>query len=103
MLQSLVHAGILKGVRGPRGGYELARENCSVTAQDILRVANVHEAGAKPNSEIVAKVVMPILPVAEREFGRTLSRITLDDMVQRAVVDRKGKQKRRTTLRAIRA
>lgn len=26
LLQGLVHAKILKGVRGPRGGYELARE-----------------------------------------------------------------------------
>ena len=25
VLQALVHAGVLKGVRGPRGGYELAR------------------------------------------------------------------------------
>jgi Rrf2 family iron-sulfur cluster assembly transcriptional regulator len=26
LLQGLVHAKILKGVRGPRGGYELARQ-----------------------------------------------------------------------------
>jgi Rrf2 family iron-sulfur cluster assembly transcriptional regulator len=25
VLQQMVHAGILKGVRGPRGGYRLAR------------------------------------------------------------------------------
>jgi DNA-binding IscR family transcriptional regulator len=35
-LQSLVHGGILKGDRGPHGGYKLARERDSVTAQDIL-------------------------------------------------------------------
>ena len=31
LLQGLVHAKILKGVRGPRGGYELARERRRIT------------------------------------------------------------------------
>ena len=87
VLQSLVQGGILKGVRGPYGGYELARERHSVTAQDILRAASVHETGEEPSSEIVDKVVLPILSVAEREFAQALSRISLDDMVQCAVVN----------------
>ena len=70
------------------GGYELAREPHSVTIQDILRAAsNAFEAEEEPNSELVAKVVLPVLSVAEREFGQALSRISLDDMVQRAVLD----------------
>jgi Rrf2 family protein len=88
VFQSLVRGGILKGIRGPHGGYELARERRGVTAYDILRAAGtVHEAGEEPNSELVAKVVLPILSVAEQEFGRALSRISLDDMVQRAVLN----------------
>src|SRR5580704_14139506 len=39
VLQALVRDGILKGIRGPRGGYELARERRRVTANDILRAA----------------------------------------------------------------
>ena len=35
--------GILKGVRGPRGGYELAREQRRITADDILRAAGTVE------------------------------------------------------------
>jgi Rrf2 family protein len=84
-LQSLVRDGILKGIRGPNGGYELAREHHDVTANDILRAARtVHEAGKETNSELVAKVVLPVLSVAEQEFGHALSRISLDDMVKRA-------------------
>jgi Rrf2 family transcriptional regulator, iron-sulfur cluster assembly transcription factor len=95
VLQSLVHGGILKGVRGPNGGYELAREPHSVTVQDILRAAsNTHEAGKEPNSEIVGKVVLPILSVAEREFGQALGRIRLDDMVQRAVSENRNHEPR---------
>src|SRR5215469_1873556 len=39
VLQALVHDGILKGVRGPRGGYEVARELAKITAEDILNSA----------------------------------------------------------------
>ena len=39
VLQALVRLGILKGVRGPRGGYELARERRRITAGDIVRAA----------------------------------------------------------------
>ena len=85
VLQSLVRVGILKGIRGPHGGYELARERRGVTANEILRAAGtVHEAGEEPNSELVAKVVLPVLSAAEQEFGQALSRISLDDMVHRA-------------------
>jgi Rrf2 family iron-sulfur cluster assembly transcriptional regulator len=85
VLQSLVHVGILKGIRGPHGGYELARERGGVTANDILRAAGtVHEAGEEPNSELVAKVVLPVLSAAEQEFGLALSRISLDDMARHA-------------------
>ena len=39
LLQGLVHAKILKGVRGPRGGYELARERRRITVGEIVRTA----------------------------------------------------------------
>ena len=46
VLQALVREGILKGIRGPRGGYELAREARRITADDILRAAGtVDDAG----------------------------------------------------------
>jgi Rrf2 family transcriptional regulator, iron-sulfur cluster assembly transcription factor len=87
VLQSLVRDGILKGIRGPYGSYELARERHFVTANDILRAAStVHEAGEEPNSELIAKVVLPVLSIAEEEFGQAPSRISLDDMVQRAAL-----------------
>jgi Rrf2 family transcriptional regulator, iron-sulfur cluster assembly transcription factor len=85
VLQSLVREGILKGIRGPHGGYELARERSGITANDILRAAGtVDPAEEKPNSELVVKVVLPLLSSAEQEFGQALSRINLDDMVRHA-------------------
>jgi Rrf2 family iron-sulfur cluster assembly transcriptional regulator len=91
VLQSLVREGILKGIRGPHGGYELARERSGITANDILRAAGtVDPAEEKPNSELVVKVVLPVLCSAEQEFGQALSRINLEDMVRHAASNRNG-------------
>ena len=88
VLRSLVRGGILNSVRGPHGGYKLARERHSMTIQDILRAASgAYQAGEEPNSELVAKVVLPFLSVAEQKFEQALSRISLDDMVQRALLN----------------
>src|SRR5690349_14305768 len=60
MLQALVRAGILKGVRGPRGGYEIARERRRITAGDIVRAAMtaaVPEDEPTPSSRLVDQVV----------------------------------------------
>ena len=58
-----------------------------ITANDILRAAGtVDAAEEEPNSELVAKVVLPVLSAAEQEFGQALSRISLDDMVDRAAL-----------------
>ena len=43
VLQALVHAGILKGVRGPRGGYELARERRRISVAEIVGIAEAAE------------------------------------------------------------
>jgi len=74
LLQSLVRDGILKGIRGPRGGYELARESHGVTVEDILRAAATEEPDEQPQSELVVKVVLPILSAVEHECGQALSR-----------------------------
>src|SRR5882724_12365158 len=59
VLQALVHEGIFHGIRGPRGGYELARERKRITVADILRVAGTDEDedGAPKNSRILDDLV----------------------------------------------
>src|SRR5262245_53090091 len=39
VLQALARHDIVKGTRGPRGGYQLAREERRITADDIFRAA----------------------------------------------------------------
>ena len=87
VLQALVHEGILRGVRGPRGGYELGRDTEHITANEILRAAGTVEDPATarlPGSDLVGEVVLPALAQAERAFASALSTIHLHDLVKRA-------------------
>jgi Rrf2 family protein len=87
VLQALVRHGILKGIRGPRGGYELARERRRITADDILRAAGTADELNEMSlidSALLAKVVMPALAQAENAFSNALSRINVEDLAHSA-------------------
>lgn len=87
VLQALVRMGILKGIRGPRGGYELARERRRITADEILRAAGTIEDDIDPvtaSSALLHDVVVPAVSQAEKAFSLALSRINLDDLVRQA-------------------
>jgi Rrf2 family protein len=84
VLQALVHEGIFNGIRGPRGGYELARERERITIADILRVAGSDEDSGAKGSRIVDDVVLPALSDAERKFTAALSQLSIADLTRRA-------------------
>jgi Rrf2 family protein len=88
VLQALVHAGILKGIRGPRGGYELARAQSAISAEDILRAASTTEeieSAPTGGPGLICTVVRPALQEAERVFSAALARISVEDMTQQAL------------------
>jgi Rrf2 family protein len=87
VLQALVRDGILKGIRGPRGGYELARDRKKITADDILRAAGtIEEDGdlGKLSSALLNEVVRPAVSQAEKAFSAALGRINVEDLARRA-------------------
>jgi len=87
VLQALVRHGILKGIRGPRGGYELARERRRITADDILRAAGTADELNEMSlieSALLSKVVIPALAQAENAFSTALSRINVEDLAHSA-------------------
>lgn len=88
LLQTLVRVGILKGVRGPRGGYELARERRKITAGDIARAA-MQEAieeglGPEPQSRLVDEVIGPEVEQASAAFLAALDTVTVEELCRRA-------------------
>ena len=88
ILQALVRAGILKGVRGPKGGYELATERRRISAGDIVRAAmnGADEEGSfpEPQSVLVDDVIEPEIKQASQAFLAHLDTLSVEDLCQRA-------------------
>ncbi len=89
ILQQLVRAGILTGVRGPRGGYLLARERRRITVGEIARIVgnsgDAEEADHDPgSSELGRKVVRPMWLVMEENLMKGLDGITIEELCMRA-------------------
>lgn len=88
VMQRLVRAGILRGVRGPRGGYRLARERRRITVGEIARVVYALEGDEgsdhPSNSDIGLKVIAPIWRSLQDETMTRLDAVTLEELCQRA-------------------
>ncbi|MEE8271816.1 MAG: Rrf2 family transcriptional regulator [Alphaproteobacteria bacterium] len=89
VLQQLVRAGILSGVRGPRGGYRLARERRRITVGQIVRVVRTMETASDPledpaRSLLGHRIIRPLWQDVQEESMRRLDEITVDDLCRRA-------------------
>lgn len=85
LLQALVRAGILKGVRGPRGGYELARERRRITVAEIVRASlNDPAEEGGPESALLQTVVAPAIESAGQVFLARLEELTVEELCRQA-------------------
>jgi Rrf2 family transcriptional regulator, iron-sulfur cluster assembly transcription factor len=88
LLQGLVHAKILKGMRGPRGGYELARDRRRITVGEIVRIAmSLSTAGPDDlgsNSVLLERVIDPAVRQAGETFLSNLDSVTVEQMCETA-------------------
>jgi Rrf2 family iron-sulfur cluster assembly transcriptional regulator len=98
VMQQLVRAGLLKGVRGPRGGYRLARERRRISVGEIVRVVqgDIDLNGTAMNgvigstdeqsagSPLGAQVIAPFFERTERELMQRLDGVSVEDLCQEA-------------------
>ena len=88
VMQQLVRAGILKGVRGPRGGYRLARERRRISVGDVVRVAesieDAEEEKIRPRSDLGQRIVAPFVVTLQEELMTRLDSVSIEDLCQRA-------------------
>ena len=86
VLQALSRAELLESVRGPRGGYRLARRPREIPLSDVL--AAVAE-GSDPAEDglsgaLQAAVVWPLWDELEAGLRERLAALTLEDLLRRA-------------------
>ena len=89
VLQRLVREGVLSGVRGPRGGYRLARERRRVTLGEITRIVAAMEDPTDPvesstGSALGRKVLRPIWQELQDEALAKLDDVSIEDLCGRA-------------------
>ncbi len=89
VLQHLVRAGILVGVRGPRGGYRLARERRRITVGEIVRVVRSLEQARRPDRgrrrrRTGRRVVRPLWLELQEAAMKQLDATTIEELCTRA-------------------
>ena len=86
ILQELVHKNILKGTRGPKGGYSLAREKRKVNLFEIYTVILATENkfhNTISETEIRKKIISPLISNVSNKIASTLQVTTLDDLCKK--------------------
>jgi Rrf2 family transcriptional regulator, iron-sulfur cluster assembly transcription factor len=88
LLQGLVHANILKSVRGPDGGYELARGRDQISAGEIVRAAlalnDNDSVDTSSRSKLLGFIVEPSVKKAEELFFANLDAISVGQLCEEA-------------------
>ncbi len=89
VLQQLVRAGVLAGVRGPRGGYRLARERRRISLGEIVRVVRELDGAGDPLEQNIGallgqRVVRPVWKELNDEVMKRLDALTIEDLCLRA-------------------
>ena len=83
IMQKLVRAGILRGVRGPSGGYVLGRERRRITLADICDCIGA-TALPTPATALGKKILLPTAVQLTTAWHAQLSSITIADLCERA-------------------
>jgi Rrf2 family iron-sulfur cluster assembly transcriptional regulator len=89
VLQELVRSKVLIGIRGPSGGYRLARERRRVSIGDIVRTVRELDTVEDPieaqsSSALGHQVLRPLWLELQEETMRRLDALTLEDLCARA-------------------
>ena len=83
VMQELVRAGLLQGIRGPRGGYRLARPPAEITVGDVARVISRISDGVEADETrrsgplIACPTIDPLLEDVRRSIDARLDAVTI--------------------------
>ncbi len=88
-MQHLVRAGILRGVRGPKGGYRLARERRRITVAEIVRLMEGLDGHDEDMAEMAGSplgqaVVRPLWQKLHDDMLAHLEKVSVEDLFRQA-------------------
>jgi len=89
LMQRLVRGGILRGVRGPHGGYLLAKERRRITVGDICHVLtdekDDQDMQGYAGTPLGGTVVMPVWETAQKQTMEFLKQVNLAELCDQAL------------------
>jgi Rrf2 family protein len=96
VMQELVHQKILRGVRGPKGGYVLSKEKRKITLKDIVQICESLETRKRGGkSPIFKEIILPIWKEANSSTMDKLKNTTIQDLfdsvMNSGVIDKEDK------------
>lgn len=89
LMQKLVRGGVLRGVRGPHGGYLLARERRRITVGDICDILSDEKEEQDLNgyagTTLGTHVVLPVWEKARTQMMQHLKQVNLAELCEQAL------------------
>ncbi len=83
IMQRLVRCGILKGGRGPHGGYLLAREKRRISLADICRAVG-EEEDIPTSTALGDKIILPVIKDLRKHIIGQLDKVSISDLCEQA-------------------
>ncbi|MCH1541971.1 MAG: Rrf2 family transcriptional regulator [Alphaproteobacteria bacterium] len=96
VMQALVRAGILRGVRGPRGGYRLARERRRISVREIFEVIEEIDGGdmdTLSQSDLGRSIIAPFHANMQNALIGAVGDTTIADLCSRTANHKAGEDK----------
>ena len=87
VLQKLVRSELLISIRGPGGGYKLARERRRITLGDICRVVkspSIKDSITETGSQIDQKIIETLWKEIQSDLMKKLDTITIEDICMKS-------------------
>ena len=93
IMQALVRAGVLRGVRGPRGGYRLARERRRISVAEIFHIIETLDgetASPCSASDLNKIIIAPFHDRLQSALTQAIGDTTIADLCDQIMPARGG-------------
>lgn len=84
MMQKLVRSGVLRGVRGPQGGYVLGRERRRITLADICNALDEGAELPEETTPLGDQVLRPQTDILSDQWRQALASVTIAQLCEQA-------------------